>query len=221
LLVTELVVDPRVSRAKFDREIDQFRQLEPEYIRRGWWMIRANFPEVIVVFGTRKTQPPAVVFGARLDFANYDLVPPSVTLVNPFTLEPYKAKELPSQLLRRIPIAAAPLGGTSDTAPTGATGDTGTDATKATALPPSSQFVPQAMMQAWSPDDIPFLCLPGVREYHDNPAHSGDLWLLHRGRGVGTLHFILDQLYRYGVQPMRAHVQVQIVFAPAMDEVPI
>jgi putative metal binding uncharacterized protein len=219
--VTDLVVDPRVSRAKFDREIAQYSQLESEYIRRGWWMMRAKFPEVVVVFATRNTQPPAVVFGVRLDFTNYDLIPPSVTLVNPFTREPYKGKDLPSQLVRRIPTAV-PLDGTKATGPTGTTGATGTTPVTGAVKPPApaAQFSPQPMMQFWNPEDVPFLCLPGVREYHDNPAHSGDSWLLHRGRGEGTLHFILDQLYRYGVQPMRVHVQVQVLFAAALDEVP-
>jgi hypothetical protein len=48
---------------------------------------------------------------------------------------------------------------------------------------------------------LPFICLPGIREYHLHPAHTGDLWLLHRGKGgEGTLGFILDKLYIYGIQ---------------------
>ncbi|WP_306919914.1 putative metal-binding protein [Rhizobium mesoamericanum] len=42
-------------------------------------------------------------------------------------------------------------------------------------------------IQANSLEDEPFLCMAGVREYHDNPAHSGDPWLLHRGSGEGRL----------------------------------
>src|SRR5690242_10037850 len=26
----------------------------------------------------------------------------------------------------------------------------------------------------------PFFCIPGIRQYHDHPQHSGDSWLLHR-----------------------------------------
>lgn len=42
----------------------------------------------------------------------------------------------------------------------------------------------------------PFLCVPGVRQYHDHPQHSGDAWLLHRGKGAGTLASICDVLWR-------------------------
>lgn len=220
--MSDTVVDPRVSRAKFDREVAQYRQLEPDYIRRGWWMMRATFPEVLVVFATDKTQPPAVVFGALIDFTNYDLWAPSVKLINPFTLVPYKAKELPSWLLRKVPVQVntpEPGVAANPTSPTD--GEKLTNPT-APLVPtaPAQLFVHQPMMQTWGPDEVPFLCLPGVKEYHESPAHSGDSWLLHRGRGEGTLHFILDQLYRYGVQPMRVGIQVQVSFQPAAEEVP-
>lgn len=52
------------------------------------------------------------------------------------------------------------------------------------------------------PNDVPFLCLPGVREYHDHPAHTGDSWLLHRGTGEGNLYFLLDKICRYGTEPI-------------------
>lgn len=41
-----------------------------------------------------------------------------------------------------------------------------------------------------------FLCLPGVREYHRHPEHSGDHWLLHRNTGAGTLDAIAATLHR-------------------------
>jgi hypothetical protein len=56
---------------------------------------------------------------------------------------------------------------------------------------------------AHGPDEVPFVCLPGIREYHAHPAHSGDSWLLHRGQVEGTLNFILDVLHRYGAAPIR------------------
>ena len=62
----------------------------------------------------------------------------------------------------------------------------------------------QTLMQpSWS-SDPPFLCLPGVREYHSHPAHSGDYWELYRGSGIGTLHFLLDQIWKYGVQGIQS-----------------
>lgn len=42
----------------------------------------------------------------------------------------------------------------------------------------------------------PFLCLPGLREYHRHPQHTGDDWLLHRGEGAGRLAVICDRVWR-------------------------
>jgi hypothetical protein len=211
--VIETLVDPRVSRVKFEREVALYRGLERDYVRRGWWMLRADFPEVLILFGTDKLRPPAVVFGALIDFTNYDLWPPSVTLVHPFTAEPYKFKELPSQLPRRLP---SPPQVHSDTHPTNGTGPTQPTDVQ------SQGITVQAMMQAFSEDHIPFLCLAGVREYHNNPGHTGDSWFLHRGTGAGTLNSLLEQLYKYGVKPMRQihQFQVQTHFVPAAEEIP-
>jgi hypothetical protein len=150
------------------------------------------------VFATPQLKPPNVVFGALLDFRNYDLWPPSVTLVDPFTRVPYKASELPTGLPRRNRRIVQQNG----------------------IGPTTTVDEIQTLMQAFKPDDPPFLCLPGVREYHENPGHTGDPWLMHRRRGEGTLFFIFDQLHRYGVAPIRA-VQFQIVPAGfAIAEVP-
>ena len=195
----ELLVDPAVSRAKFDRELGAYRQLEDEYLGRGWWVLKAQFPEVFVVFGTPRVRPPAVVFGAVLDFTNYDLWPPSVRLVDPFTRAPYRSKEIPSQLKRRIPLPTPPE----------------------LAAQGIQQVQEQPLMQAHDPDDIPFLCLPGVREYHDHPAHTGDSWLLHRGRGEGTLYNLLNHLYHYGVEPVAAYQIGLVVTGFRQMEVPL
>jgi len=185
-------VDSSVSRSKFARELTQYKKFEHEYLRRGWWMLSSEFPEVFIVFGTPNLKPPAVAFGALLDFTNYDYWAPSVRLVDPFTRIPYLGKELPTILKRRTKF--------SGQLPPGL----------AAQLPPqiaaqNEMFAEQPLMIFHNPDDVPFLCMPGVREYHDHPAHSGDSWLLHRGKGEGTLHHILDTLFKYGVQPLSGY----------------
>lgn len=163
----ETLVDPRVSITKFDREIALYKNLERDFCSRGWFMAKAEFPEVFVVFTCPKVTPSVVMLGALLDFTNYDFLPPSVRLVNPFTRVPYKYDELPSRLERNV-------------------GKEGV-------------IQIQPMMQpGYTPDALPFLCLPGIREYHDNPAHTGDSWLQRRGKGEGTLIFILEQIAKYG-----------------------
>lgn len=180
------LVDPAVSIEKFRREVAEYRRLEREHLRRGWMMIQAEYPEVFVVFANPTIKPPAVIFGALLDFTNYDLWAPSVTLVNPFTMEPYKARELPVLLFRRPPAAEIPPH---------------VMAMMQQGVPFEQLMQPTRLLVWYTPEDVPFVCLPGIREYHEHPGHSGDSWLSHRGRGEGTLYFILDQLYKYGVQP--------------------
>jgi hypothetical protein len=201
-----LLVDPAVSRAKFEREVAEYRKLKDDLIRRGWWMLSAEYPEVFVVFANSELKPPAVIFGALLDFTNYDLWAPSVKLVNPFTREPYKAKELPTALKRRTVHPAPPEF---------------IAMARQQGVEPPEMVQEDPLMQAHSPDDVPFLCLPGVREYHDHPAHSGDSWLLHRDRGEGKLYFILEKLYRYGVQPITTYtIQMMPVIRFGQQEAP-
>lgn len=196
---TELLVDPAVSRTKFERELADYRRMENEHIAKGWWMLHADFPTVFVVFATPQVRPPAVIFGALLDFSNYDLWPPSVRLVNPFTREAYRFRELPTRLPRRVEQSLPP---------------------ELANLPIERPFALQDLMVAHNPDGIPFLCLPGVREYHEHPAHSGDSWLLHRGTAAGSLYFLLNQLYKYGVEPIRGYQIGMTITAFNVPQVP-
>lgn len=66
----------------------------------------------------------------------------------------------------------------------------------------SNPFQPQDLVQGVG-DILPFLCIPGVKEYHNHPAHSGDSWFLYRGKGEGTLLFIMDQLYQHSISTVK------------------
>ena len=188
-------VDPGVSRAKFAREVERYRAQEAVHRRQGWLMLDATFPEVFVVFAATKPKPAALVAGVVIDFTDYDLRPPSVRFVDPFTREPLKAKDLGFRMTRRLAGAPPQLMVMPGMAP---------------------QVVPatQDLIQANGPDEEPFLCLPGIREYHDNPAHTGDSWLLHRASGEGSLAFLLDKIWTYGVNPITDYawqLQVQVL----------
>ncbi|OCK53862.1 putative metal-binding protein [Bradyrhizobium sp. LMTR 3] len=194
-------VDPEVSRVKFERELANYRSMESVYRKRGWILLEAEFPEIFVVFAATKPRPPPIVAGIALNFTDYDLRPPSVRFVDPFTREPIPAKLLQVQMLRR---AAIP----------GATPET------ILALAQQGGVQMTNMIQYNSPDDRPFICLPGIREYHDNPAHTGDSWLMHRGSGEGSLAFILEKIWHHGVKPIE-HYQVQVqVQIPAVNVLP-
>lgn len=189
------LVDPSVSRAKFEREVTHVRRREAEYHARGIWLVETSFPTVFVVMAAPQLRPPAVVFGALLDFSNYDLWPASVRLVDPFTRVPYKASELPTHLKRRVPPPPEALA-----------------QAQAQGIDPAQVVGQQAMMQWHGPDEIPFLCLPGVREYHEHPGHTGDSWLLRRGTGEGGLMFLLEQFHKYGIAPLAGYQIPPVIF---------
>jgi Predicted metal binding domain len=72
----------------------------------------------------------------------------------------------------------------------------------------------------------PFFCIPGIRQYHDHPQHSGDSWLLHRVAGEGTLATICDRIWRamarnvlgihleLGTLPGQMQLQLRVTTAP-------
>ena len=180
--VTRQYVDPAVSRAKFEREIKDYSSIEADYRARGWFLVKAEWPLSLVVLASKKTRPPAIVAAVLFDYTNYDVEPPSVRFVDPFSGRPLLSKELPTRLPRMIPGPELPIPG-----PGGARAQLNTA---------------QELMQALSPDDIPFLCIPGVKEYHAHPGHSGDPWEIHRSTGEGRMVRLLEVISKYGLDPV-------------------
>ena len=184
-------VDPAVSRVKFDREIARFREQGESNLRRGWWLVDATFPKVFVVLGTPNMRPALAPYGLLIDFTGYDLVPPSVRLADPFTRKPLTTAQLgPARSFMAQPDGTLvglyfpqvrENGGAEDGTPIVQGND---------------------LLQTYGGDDIPFICMPGVREYHEHSAHSNDPWLPRRRSGEGTLHFLLDNLSRLGTEQM-------------------
>lgn len=178
------LVDPNISRLKFNREVAACRAIEADYRRRGWWILSAEFPNVVVAFVAPQLRPAAVIFGARINFENYDLWAPSVRLVDPFTGVPLRHREVPPTLyMTRRTVGVVNIPGVGQ----------------------MEQLIDGPLLQAHGPDELPFFCIPGVREYHEHPAHTGDDWLLHRGQGEGTLHFLMEKLARYGLEPIQRY----------------
>lgn len=181
-------VDPTVSRAKFERELRDFRVLVDEYGKRGWFLADSNFPQALVLLAAPQVKPTPLVTGVLFDYTDYDLRPPSVRLVNPFTREPWAPEHLPVSLKRRIESDSVLIPGLQ--LPPG--------------VAPPKMIQDQPLMQSY-PGDIPFLCIAGVREYHDHPAHSGDVWEQHRHVGAGRLVRILDVINTYGIRPLTGY----------------
>jgi hypothetical protein len=199
--MTGQVVDERVSRKKFDREVEAWRRNSTDHTRRGIFLLEAEFPKAFVAFAAPHLNPAAVIFAVELDFTNYDVWPPSVRFLNPFSRQPYRPGQLPP-MVRIKQQPGSPNG-----------------------LPSVEVAV---MHQTNAPDGEAFMCMPGVREYHLHPAHNGDSWLLHRGSGEGTLFHILDKLHEFGIAPIALNwvflpqfaVQPQLVMQPPANRGP-
>ena len=183
----QTVVDPAVSMAKFDRQVQQWREHARDHQKRGIFLVEAVFPKAFAVFTIPQIAPAMVAFGTELDFTNYDLWAPSVRVLNPFTREPYTAQTLPAIVRPRLDPVQGPVAD------------------------------PVVMFQENGEGEA-FMCMPGVREYHNHPAHSGDSWLSHRNTGAGTLFEILDKLHEFGIKPINGYrVAIQIAgFTMAM-----
>jgi hypothetical protein len=196
-------VDPRVSRSKFDRELDAYRRHEEAYRSRGWLLIEAVFPRIFFVLCVPQLKPQCVLFGVVLDFTNYDVEPISVKVVDAFTKRSLLMKELLTVLPRKPRTTSAQIQERMSEFSPESPDDPQLDSPALDACP---RFIEvPGLLQAWGPNDSPFLCLPGVLEYHHHPAHSGDSWLRYRGSPVGKLDAILNAFHTYGVRPINSY----------------
>lgn len=188
-----MATDPSVSKRKFDREVGKVTSSPERYETRGIWILHIEYPLVVVAFATPNSQPITFVpFAVEINFNDFDARPPSVRFVHPVNRTPLDVNKL-------LPTN---LQGTNHLFP------------RLRPLPPEAGagFHIESLVQAFEPNH-PFLCLAGVREYHEGPAHSGDSWWLHRGTGEGSLPFLLDNIWRYGVKHIAAlSAQIGVTF---------
>jgi hypothetical protein len=182
-----MLVDPEISAAKLEGELEAFAAQRETYDQRGWQLLAHDGLTVELAFAARVPlgQVPVPVISAcvRLDFTNYDLWPPSVEFIDYFTREP------------AAPVVAA--------------------------LHWEGAEAQNVLIVLHPQTGRPFLCLPGVREYHSHHEHTGDDWLLHRGRGTGTLAALCEEIWQRmarNVVGVRALVQQALV--PPSPELP-
>jgi hypothetical protein len=84
--------DPQVVRLKVERELRDFVERIDHYRARGIWVLEYRFPTLLVAFATPNIKGHAIApYGVLMDLSNYDVEPPSITFVNPFTKAPLKA----------------------------------------------------------------------------------------------------------------------------------
>lgn len=157
-----IVVDPEITRRKFERELGLWREQSATYRRRGWLLLDEGELSVDIGFvGRLPIGPqtmPTVSAAVRIDFTNYDLWAPSVEFIDPLT-----GQYAPPQVQALVGTAQDPR---------------------------------DLVVHSHPETGRPFFCVPGIRQYHDHPQHSGDSWLLHRQTGEGRLATICERMWQ-------------------------
>ncbi|NPE28206.1 hypothetical protein HNV12_09605 [Methanococcoides sp. SA1] len=172
-------MEPEVSLIKFEEEIGDFHKISNDWRKKGVFLIHEDYPIVEFLFTTPKLRPSAIAFCVQIDFTNYDVEPPSLKFICPFTKRMLNRQEILLQFPQiKMPDEVNPN------------------------VPIQNQIQQQDLLQG---NDTPFFCIPGIKEYHDHPAHSGDSWLLYRKKGEGGLGFVLDQLYNHSIALITAY----------------
>jgi hypothetical protein len=158
------LADPAVTRAKFDWDLAHYRSEEAAQRRQGVLLIRADFPQVLLAFAMPGRPMSPILFGALIDYTDYDHTAPSIELVDPLTEQPYKADQLPAALTRTVITLQ----------------DTGSHAV----------IVP-LVNRARIPMGIR---IPGSRDYYEHPAVGRHAWAAARVSDAGSLTALVDQL---------------------------
>lgn len=181
-------VDPAVTKRKFDLEVSKLQKTIDYQRKRGIILLKIDYPNLYIAFCAPQLHPSPCVFAVKINFDNYDFHPLSVTFVNPFTFDPVMD-------INQLP----------------------THFFRKIGILPTGAPQRQALLQGYT-GTPPFICIAGVREYHDHPAHTGDSWFLHRKiGGEGDLGFLLDKLYLYGISNLNNYQPLLSVTVRAMQ----
>jgi hypothetical protein len=165
-------VDPDVTRAKYDREIARLHDQRPELEKRGILVLGSTrFPYIDLIFVPRHPLRAAIpvsqqgalflpagaraaievpslsatAFKAHFNLSDYDLRPPGLEFLDPWTDAPLQY----NTMFRALQFDKDRKGHV-------------------------------VLLDDHPTTHKPFLCLRGIREYHEHPQHSGDEWLLYR-----------------------------------------
>ncbi len=187
-----MIADPSVSRRKFEREVAAALEHKP-FHEQGVWILRTEYPIVFAALITTRNVPVlrGILCGVHIDFTDFDVRPLSVRFVDPFNEMPLNF-ETCWKFTRFSPMPLLPGEATGP-----------------------QQYEALPMLQAFDANK-PFLCLPGVREYHDSSAHTGDSWFLHRKKNM--LIHILTILQQFGSNSAACQIQIVPTIVPAISK---
>jgi Predicted metal binding domain/WXG100 protein secretion system (Wss), protein YukD len=167
-----VLVDPAISVAKLDSQLEDWEANADIYRERGWHLLGREGLLVDIAFTARLPVGPfsdlvAIPLAVQFGFENYDVWAPSIRVIDPLT-----RRWLDFPRVRALDFSG--------------TGQAGA---------PLDLFV-----NGHPETGKVFLCKAGSREYHTHFEHSGDDWLLYRDQGFGTLGRLCDLIWRAAVR---------------------
>jgi len=190
-----LKLDPAVARAKFDFEVEKVLRHESGLRKRGCWILKCDYPNVDALF---VPQRPLRIIAPGLKFSILSWVDPKIEPMA-YDFHFLSARQFgvrigldnfdqcPPSVTFCDPIAWGPLD-EKQAPPGGFMDDTGKIIKAIPGKHPHTQK--------------PFLCVRGVREYHDHPEHSGDSWHLYRSNiGLFSVLSTICETFIENVQP--------------------
>ena len=167
-------VDPELTHLKFDEAVNQLCAQRAVLETRGLFLLGApKYPAIEILFVPRRT----LQFGMPIQQSGSILLPPGAAAIGTAELRGLSARafkgrfELDDFDLRPPSLQFR---------------DPWTDElldynTMFRAFEYERQRKAHLVLLADHPTERrPFLCLRGIREYHEHPQHSGDDWLLYR-----------------------------------------
>lgn len=190
-----MLLDPRVERRKFAHEVALLEQNAKRLQALGVWLVRVQAPTIDLMFVPRH---PLRVGVPYLD--QHSLILTSVQKV---------------QLIEHPSLSARPFGARLDLSgydqqpPSVTFHDPWTWQPATYEQLPIGQLVDDTnkrlnvLLDGHPICQRPFLCLRGVREYHDHPQHDGDDWAVYRSStNAYVLVERIAQVALHGVRPL-------------------
>ena len=84
----QILVDPEVSKIKFNREVQNLIKQYSSLRKRGWIIESTTFPKIQVTFLAMEIIPPLAPLTVEIDFTNYNLWAPSIKFMHPISFMP-------------------------------------------------------------------------------------------------------------------------------------
>lgn len=193
---------PEVARRKFAREVER-AQMQRDVLRSwGCWIADAPYPHVDAVFVPRKSvrltlpaRPPQnagliVLTNQQTAFTQIELGMLTARAfgirvdLTDFDQRPPGVSFRDPFTWEPLPFALLPLGQHLD----------------------EQGKAMQVVLDSHPVTKLPFLCMRGIREYHEHPQHTGDDWVLYRGHY--GLFSVLSTVWRTCVEHARPNLMV-------------